>query len=80
MTLDPSEATAWDRLAKEQCHALVGLDLDGVVISAPLTMPTQQVFTSFGGKVAFSAPGTRTDARVLAAQLASGPLAVPLHR
>src|ERR1035437_10092378 len=34
-------STAWDALSQQQFHAIIGIDLDGQVISAPITQPSQ---------------------------------------
>jgi len=41
IVLTSSGATQWDTLASQQFHAIIGIDLDGQVISAPITQPTQ---------------------------------------
>lgn len=79
MTLTAAQAKAWDVLVRAQFHALVGIDVDGTVLNAPLTQPTQTTFSSFSGRVQLSGDFDATSARVLAAQLVSGPLAAPLR-
>lgn len=67
-------STDWDKLASQQFHAYIGIDLDGQVISAPLTLPSQSSFTSFGGKVQISGNFTSTTAKNLALDLQYGAL------
>jgi preprotein translocase subunit SecD len=78
LTLTSSGSTAWDMLAQQQFHAFIGIDLDGTVLSAPLTLPNQPSFTSFGGKVQVWGGFTQAQADNLANDLESGPLPVPL--
>jgi hypothetical protein len=77
--LTPAGARAWDRVARANFHEYVALDLDGLVESAPLIQPNQDVFTSFGGRGEISGDFTPVSARSLAAVIASGPLVVPLR-
>jgi preprotein translocase subunit SecD len=73
-------ATKWDALAQQQFHALIGMDLDGAVISAPITQPTQATFTSFNGNVQVSGNFTEDSAKTLATDLTYGALPVKLDR
>jgi hypothetical protein len=79
LNLDPHGSTAWDVLAHRQFHAYIAVDLDGELISVPLTEPSQATFSSFGGKVQISGGFTHTTANQLAIDLESGPLPVPLR-
>lgn len=79
VTFTAAQAKAWDALCRAQFHALVAIDVDATVLSAPLLQPTQPTFTSFNGRVQLAGDLDRTSARVLAAQLVSGPLPVPLR-
>jgi hypothetical protein len=78
VNLNDRGSTAWDNLAQQQFHAYVGIDLDGLVISAPITQATQAAFTSFDGKVQISGDFTEAAANGSAAALQSGPLALTL--
>ena len=78
LNLTSKGASQWDTLASEQFHAIIGIDLDGQVISAPITQPTQSSFTSFGGQVQISGGFTETQAKLLATQLTYGALPVKL--
>ena len=79
LNLNETDAKKWDALADQQFHAYIGIDLDAQVVSAPLTLPSQSVFTSFGGKVQISGNFTQVAAKNLANDLESGPLPVPLE-
>jgi SecD-like export protein len=79
VTLTQSGASAWDALADKYFHEIIGLDLDGRIVSAPLTQPAESTFTSFDGKVQISGDFSKRSAQELAANLASGPLAAPLR-
>jgi preprotein translocase subunit SecD len=72
--------TAWDTLAQHQFHAIIGIDLDGQVISAPITQPGQTSFTSFGGQVQISGSFTEDQAKALATELNYGALPVKLDQ
>jgi hypothetical protein len=61
----------WDRVAEENFHALLGIDLNGVVVSAPIIQPTQTSFTSFDGRGEISGGLDRAEAMDLARALQS---------
>jgi preprotein translocase subunit SecD len=74
-------STLWDTVAKENFHLLLGIELDGVVQSAPLIQPTQDGFTSFDGQGTISGGNmTENDAKVLAQAMEFGSLPVRLHQ
>ena len=73
-------STAWDTLAKQQFHAIIAIDLDGQVISAPITQPTQAAFTPFNGQVQISGSFTEDQAKTLATEFTYGALPVKLDR
>jgi preprotein translocase subunit SecD len=73
-------STAWDNLAKAQFHAIIAIDLDGQVLSAPVTQPTAQAFSSFAGQVQISGNFTETQAKNLATELNYGSLPVKLNQ
>jgi preprotein translocase subunit SecD len=73
-------STAWDTLAQQQFHAIIGIDLDAQVISAPITQPTNQNFQSFNGQVQISGSFTEDQAKALATELNYGALPVKLDR
>jgi preprotein translocase subunit SecD len=80
LTLTSQGATAWDTLAQQQFHAIIGIDLDGQVISAPITQPNQASFTSFGGQVQISGSFSEDQAKTLATELNFGALPVKLDQ
>lgn len=78
-TLTETGSAAWDALADNYFHEIIGIDFDGRIISAPLTQPAQSTFTSFAGRVQISGNFTKASADDLAAELTTGPLAVRLR-
>ncbi|MGO9028190.1 MAG: SecDF P1 head subdomain-containing protein [Acidimicrobiales bacterium] len=62
-------ATKWDSLAQEQFHALVGVVVNGTVVSAPIVQPTQASFSSFDGQVEIAGAFTGPQAKAIAARL-----------
>jgi preprotein translocase subunit SecD len=69
----------WDKVADENFHLLLGIELDGVVQSAPLIQPTQDAFTSFDGQGTISGGNmTENDAKTLAQAMEFGSLPVRL--
>jgi hypothetical protein len=79
VTLTGPGAAAWDTMASKYFHEIIALDLNGRILSAPLTQPAQTTFASFDGKVQISGAFNRSSAEALAAELVSGPLATPLR-
>ena len=75
-------STLWDTVAQQNFHLLLGVELDGVVQSAPLIQPTQNGFTSFGGQGTISGGGangmTEAQAKSLAQAMEFGSLPVRL--
>jgi preprotein translocase subunit SecD len=80
LNLTSAGASEWDTLAGKQFHAIIGIDLDGQVISAPITQPTQQTPTSFAGQVQISGSFTENQAKTLATDFTYGALPVKLDR
>ncbi len=71
----------WDKVAEENFHLLLGIELDGVVQSAPLIQPTQDSFTSFDGQGTISGGNmTEADAKSLALAMEFGSLPVRLKQ
>lgn len=70
----------WDLLSKQQFHAIIGIDLDGQVISAPITQPTQSAWSSFNGQVQISGSFTENEAKTLATDFTYGALPVKLDQ
>jgi preprotein translocase subunit SecD len=73
-------ASQWDTMANALFHQIIGIDLDGQVISAPITQPTQQGFTPFNGQVQISGSFTEDQAKTLATEFTYGALPVKLDR
>jgi preprotein translocase subunit SecD len=80
LSLTGAGNTAWETLAQQQFHAIIAIDLDGQVISAPITQPTQTGFTPFNGQVQISGSFTEDQAKTLATEFTYGALPVRLNR
>lgn len=80
VSLTSAGSPKWDALAQKYFHQLIGINLDGVVQSAPLTQPTNAAFQSFAGKIQISGNFTQTSAQNLALVLNYGSLPVPLKQ
>jgi preprotein translocase subunit SecD len=79
-TLTGKGAGEWDALAQKYFHEIIGIDLDGQIVSAPLTQPSLATFTSFAGRVQISGNFTQQSAQNLALDLNYGSLPVPLNK
>ena len=79
-TLTTKGAPEWDALAQKYFHEIIGIDLDGQVVSAPLTQPNSAAFSSFAGRVQISGNFTQTLAQNLALDLNYGSLPVRLNK
>jgi hypothetical protein len=64
-------AALWDKVARESFHQPVGIELGGVVYSAPIIQPTQTSFSSFDGHGEVSGSLSRAQAMRLASALTS---------
>jgi preprotein translocase subunit SecD len=80
ITLTSAGSAQWDAMTKKYFHEIIGIDLDGVVISAPVTQPGQAAWSSFNGQVQISGNFTQASAQNLAAELNSGSLPIPLDK
>ncbi len=69
LALTPRGSAQWDSLAAHQFHAVVGVVVNGQVVSAPITQPTQSSFTSFDGQLQISGGFTEHQAKVIASEL-----------
>ena len=78
-TLTSAGSPAWDQVAQQNFHQYVAIDLDALVVSAPIIQPAQASFTSFQGKGEISGNFTEATAKNLALQLNYGALPVPLN-
>jgi preprotein translocase subunit SecD len=65
-------------MTQQYFHEIIGIELDGVVQSAPITQPSQTSWTSFDGSVEISGNFTQSSAQSLAVALQFGSLPVPL--
>jgi preprotein translocase subunit SecD len=73
-----ANSALWDKVAEENFHQLLGIELDGVVYSAPIIQPSQSTFSSFDGKGEISGSLTQTDAQNLAQAMNFGALPITL--
>ncbi len=69
----------WDKVAQENFHQFLGIELDGKVYSAPIIQPTQATFSSFDGKGEISGSLTQAQAQQLAQAMNFGALPVVLE-
>lgn len=63
----------WDMVTHENFHQELGIELNGVVYSAPLIEPAQSAFSSFDGKGEISGALTKVQALRLGQCLATPP-------
>jgi preprotein translocase subunit SecD len=80
ITLTGKGSAEWDAMTKKYFHEIIGIDLDGSVISAPVTQPGQSAWSSFNGQVEISGSFTQASANQLALDLNYGSLPVPLDK
>jgi preprotein translocase subunit SecD len=80
ITLTGAGSTGWDTLTQKYFHEIVGIELDGIVQSAPITQPAQATWTSFDGQVQISGSFNQSTANALALALQFGSLPVTLHQ
>ena len=79
MSLTPSGTAGWNTMAKKSFHEIIGIELDGVVQSAPLTLPDTSAFKTFTGRVQISGNFTKFQAQNLATAANSGALPIGLE-
>jgi preprotein translocase subunit SecD len=78
-TLTKTGSPLWDQVADKNFHALLAIELDGVVQSAPLIQPSQAAFSSFDGQGEISGGSiTEQSAKNLALAMQFGSLPVRL--
>ena len=65
-TMTTAGAALWDRVANENFHQELAIELNGVVYEAPIIQPAQSTFSSFDGKGEISASLTKAEATRLA--------------
>lgn len=80
VSLTSEGQTGWNTMAKKYFHELIGIELDGVVQSAPITLPNTASFKTFTGNVQISGNFTATHAKTLALALTYGALPVGLKK
>ncbi|MGA7835424.1 MAG: protein translocase subunit SecD [Acidimicrobiales bacterium] len=78
-TLTSKGSPEWDKVAEKNFHALLAIELDGVVQSAPIIQPDQASFTSFDGSGQISGSFTENSAKTLALAMNFGALPVRLE-
>jgi SecDF, P1 head subdomain len=61
--LSSAGAAAFDRVANENFHQFVAIDMGGKVVSTPIIQPTQTSFSSFEGVMQISGSLTASNAR-----------------
>ncbi|MGA2969169.1 MAG: protein translocase subunit SecD [Acidimicrobiales bacterium] len=77
-TLTKTGSPLWDTVAKNNFHAFLAIELDGVVQSAPLIQPSQAAFSSFDGQGEISGSFNEQSAKNLALAMQFGSLPVRL--
>jgi len=77
MTLTSQGLSQWNAMAKQYFHEVIGIELDGVVQSAPITEPNTASFKTFSN-VQISGHLTQQDAQNLALALNYGSLPIRL--
>jgi preprotein translocase subunit SecD len=80
VSLTGKGTTGWNAMAKTYFHEVIGIELDGVVQSAPLTLPNTSTFKTFAGNVQISGNFTQTQAQDLALALNYGSLPLRLKQ
>jgi preprotein translocase subunit SecD len=68
LTLTSSGSVAWDALTRQQFHQIIGVVVNGQVMSAPITQPAQSAWSSFNGQVQISGSFTEKQAKAIAAE------------
>lgn len=77
--LSSSAASAWDQVAYRYFHDMLGVDLNGQIVTAPIIEPTQSSYTSFDGQLELAGDFSKATAEAVAATLQTGPLPIPLR-
>ena len=77
-SLTSTGSALWDKVAQQNFHLPLGIELDGDVYSAPIIQPTQATFSSFNGQGQISGSLTQQDADNLAQAMNYGALPVTL--
>jgi hypothetical protein len=69
ITFTSEGSVEWDTMAQQQFHALIGIEIGGKVVSAPITQPSQVTFSSFNGHMQITGGFNEQQAKTLAAEL-----------
>ena len=69
LTFTPKGAAQWDTFAARTFHEISAVVINGHVVTAPITQPTQSSFTSFDGQVQIAGGFTEHQAKVIASEL-----------
>jgi preprotein translocase subunit SecD len=77
-TLTSGGSAKWDQVTQTYFHQYMGVDLGGVIQSAPLIQPQQSTWSSFQGTIQISGNFNQASANALAIVLQYGSLPVPL--
>jgi hypothetical protein len=64
-----ANSALWDKVAQQNFHQLLGIELNGVVYSAPIIQPVQSSFSTFSGRGEISGALTRSEAVHLAKEM-----------
>jgi len=67
--LSPHGAAVFDRVAQENFHQFLAIDMGGKVVNTPIIEPTQTSFSSFDGAMQVSGSLTASSARAVAAAI-----------
>jgi hypothetical protein len=70
-TTTSSGSTQWDRVAIQNFHQMLAIDVGGVVVSAPIIEPTHGSFSSFNGSGEISGDLTEAEAMHIARAMES---------
>jgi hypothetical protein len=62
VTLTDTGSPAWDALAHQQFHQMVGVDLNGRILSASIVQPTQSTFAPLNGQLEIAGGFTQAQA------------------
>jgi hypothetical protein len=68
-TMTKRGAVLWDKVTEENFHKFLGIDLDGLVLTAPIIQPSQTQFTSFDGRGEISGNLNKSEAFKVARDL-----------
>jgi preprotein translocase subunit SecD len=78
ISLTGAGSNSWNSMTRRYFHEIIGIEVDGVVQSAPITQPGQSSWSTFDGQVEISGNFTQASAKNLAIALQYGSLPVAL--